>query len=431
MRIRRKLLGDSFTVAVLFLSTGAFQSLVIDLADPRTGTDGSRFLQSLWFAVYAVVISRLVPHYRQIVALVRANKCLLLLVLLAVCSILWSDDPGLTFRRGVALLATTLVGIDFAVRYSVRDQVRLVCIVLGSVVLFGIVAQLFFPTLMPSPALDSAAWHGVSGHKNEFARTVVLATVALLSRSRRSLRDFVLTALAIVVAFGLVILAHSAGALVVLIALLSLFRIFGALRWRPKILVTASLASALIVLPISYLAFQNLDKVTALLGRDASLTGRVGVWQLALTSIANNPIHGYGYSAFWDADSQAATRIREELNWGVPHGHNGYIDMTLELGFAGLLLLLAGYVLAARRATDYFQRGVEREAIWPLIFLSFFFLYQLNEGSIVAGNTIYWILYVAMCFSVTKVTVAHEPALQSDREFAVPVGAFSLGQERS
>ncbi len=58
---------------------------------------------------------------------------------------MWSQDPGLTLRKGVALIGTTLIGIDFAGRYSVRDQLRLLYLVLGFALLLGIVAQLFFP----------------------------------------------------------------------------------------------------------------------------------------------------------------------------------------------------------------------------------------------------------------------------------------------
>ena len=374
-------------------------------------------MQMLWFVVYVVVVLRLIPQYRQTILLIRANKCLLLLVLLAICSIMWSEDPSLTLRRGVALLATTLIGIDFVVRYSVRDQLRLLYVVLGLVVLLGIVSQLFFPSLIPSADFNSKAWHGVFGFKNDWARIVVLATIAVVSRSRRSVRAFLLIAFVILVAFGLIALAHSVGALVFLVAMLLLSKTFGALRWRPKILAIACLASALIVLPMSYLLFQNFNKATALLGRDATLTGRVGIWQLALSSIAKNPIHGYGYSAFWEADSQAAIRIREELNWAVPHAHDGYIDLTLGLGLAGLLLFTTSYLIAARRAIDCLRRSVEREAMWPLVYLSFMFLYQLTEGSLVTGNTIFWILYVAACCSVTDLTGTDQPVLTLDSEF--------------
>jgi exopolysaccharide production protein ExoQ len=431
MVIQRKLLGDGFTLLVLFLATGAFQPLIVDPSDPRAGSDGSPLLRAVWFVVYGVVVFRLIRQYRPIFMLLRVNRCLLLLLLLVMFSLLWSQDPGLTLRKGIALLATTLIGVDFAIHYSVRDQLRMLYIVLGSVVVLGIGVQLFFPALIPTVNLDSEAWHGVSGHKNDWARMLVLATIALLSRSRRSLRDFLLIGILTLAAFGLVVLAHSIGALVILIVLLVLFKTFGILRWRPKILATACLASALIVLPMSYLLFQNFDKVTATLGRDASLTGRVDIWQLALGSIARNPIHGYGYSAFWEADSQAATRIREELNWAAPHAHNGYIDMTLELGLAGLFLFLASFVIAARRAVDCLQCGAEREAMWPLAYLSFFFLYQFTEGSLVTGNTIYWILYVAVCLSVTKVAVTNRLAFESNNEFVAPMPNYTLGQEPS
>jgi hypothetical protein len=63
--------------------------------------------------------------------------------------------------------------------------------------------------------------------------------------------------------------------------------------------------------------------------------------------------------------------------------------------------------------------------------LTFFSLYQFTEGSLVSGNTIFWILYVAVSFSVTPVAVADQPALPSDREFVAPIEMFPLGQERA
>lgn len=433
MGIRRKLIEDAFTLVVLFMATGAFQTFAVDHSDLRSVDNGSRFMEVLWVAVYGVVVLRLIPQSRRIVMLVRENKWILLLVLLAVASTLWSGDPGLTLRRTFALVATTLIGIDIAVHYSVRDQLRLLYIVLGLVVSLGIVAQLFFPGLIPGVDFDTAAWHGLWSAKNEWGRIVVLAAVAVFSRSRRSLRDFALVGCLGLIAFGLIVLAHSIGSLVILAAVLLLFRVFPALRWRPKILAKAGLAAALIVLPISYLLVQNLDKVTAIFGRDATLTGRVGIWQLVLPSIERSPILGYGYSAFWLPDSQTAERIREELNWaGAPHAHNGFIDMALGLGFAGLLLLLTSYLVAVRRAIGWFHfhRGTEREAMWPLVYLSFFLLYQFTEGSLVAENNIYWILYVAVCFSVTRVAVVDRPALEFDSEFSPSRQMFPLGQEQ-
>ncbi len=428
MRIRRKVLHDAVTIAILFLATGAFLPLVVDPTDTRAATDGSLIMEVIWFVVYVVVVIRLIPHYRRIVALVRANKTLMLLVLLAICSVFWSEFPGLTLRRGVALLATTLIGIDFAVRYSVRDQVRIVCTVLGVVVLLGIITRIISPGLIPSGDYKSDAWHGLLGYKNEWAGLVVLAAAAVLSWSRSSFRGFIFIAALTLSAFVLVAATQSIGAMVVLAVILLLTNLFPALRWRWKSLAVAAIASTLIVLPLSYFLFQNFDKVTDTVGRDPSLTGRTDLWELAFSSIGKRPLYGYGYSAFWDADSPIANRIREEVNWDAPHAHNGFIDLTLELGVVGLLLLVASYLIATRRAMDYFRRGVEQEAMWPLVYLTFFFMHQLTEGGIVTGNSIYWILYVAVCLSVTKVSAIKRHAHKNHRAFDSAIRTPPLNQ---
>src|SRR4029077_7976394 len=131
----RKFWGDAFILAVLFLATGAFQSLVLDNSNPQAGADGSPLMKVLWAAVYSVVALRVISQYQRIMQVVRANKLLLSLVLFAILSTVWSEDPALTLRRGVAVLATTALGIDFAVRYPIREQLRLLGVVLGLTVL--------------------------------------------------------------------------------------------------------------------------------------------------------------------------------------------------------------------------------------------------------------------------------------------------------
>src|SRR5438105_4412748 len=114
MRIPRKLMNEAFTFGVLFLATGAFVPLLLDVSNPATLTQGSPGLQLAWSFVYVLVALRILPNYRQIGLFVRSNKFLAILLALAILSTGWSGDPGLTFRRSIATLATTLFGIDFA-----------------------------------------------------------------------------------------------------------------------------------------------------------------------------------------------------------------------------------------------------------------------------------------------------------------------------
>lgn len=361
-------------------------------------------MQALWGCVYVIIALRAIPLYRHIVILLRANKFIALLVLFAIASTAWSQDPSLTFRRGIALLFTTLIGIDLAVRYSIREQLRLLCVVLGLFVLLSIIVQLFFPGLVPNVNFDDGAWHGIVDFKGNFAKLIVLATVAMLCRPRRSLKDFLLVAVLTAVAIALIVAAHSKEALVIVAGMLVFFQIRGALRWKPRLLTFAVFATLIIAIPTSYLALRNLDALTGMLGRDSTLTGRTTIWPLALSSIARSPVYGYGYDSFWVASSRAAALIREEVRWSTPHAHNGYIDLTLELGVAGLLLFVAGFVIAARRAIRLIRTDPGREATWPLAFLVLICLYQFTESSIVGGNSIFWIMYVAISFALSETT---------------------------
>jgi exopolysaccharide production protein ExoQ len=411
MRISHKVLGNAFTFIVLFLSTGAFLSLVLGTS-LQASDEGSPLTKALWAVLYLIVILRVISRYREILPLVRANKCLCLLVLLAIVSAVWSQDPVATLHHGIALLATTLFGIDFAVRYSIREQLRFSCIVLGSVILLSIAAEIVLPGLLPHAGPDPSAWHGVFGQKNILGKIVVLAAAAFLSRPRHSRRDTVLIVSLMAIAGALVFASHSVSSLVELAAIILISRVIGALRWRPSKLILAAFLSLLIAIPTVYWALNNIGSVTRALGRDPTLTGRTEIWRLVRESIASRPILGFGYGVFWEYSSQEGSRIRSAVGWEVPGAHNGYMDLLLDVGFVGLLLFAVAYVVTVRRTVILFRRGPAIDMIWPLLFLTEGLLVQSTESSIVTPNLIYWILYVAIAFSVSKPPVVLESSMR-------------------
>jgi len=273
MRISLKFLRDAFTVLVLFLGTGAFISMAMDTTNPDAATDGSMLTQLGWSLIYIVVLVRAVPLRRQILRALKANKALLFLVLLAILSTAWSANAGLTVRRGFAVAATTLFGIDFAVRYSIREQVRLFGIAIGAAVAISVVVELFFHGLVPT--VDTAypdAWNGAFVQKNEFARFVVLAGLLALMR----VRHFAIATAIVGVSVGLIVLCHSKTALVVFTAMLLLLVVFFRLRRRGPRALTAAIAGVLIVSALLSVVV-DLDSMAGLLGRDATQTGRTNI----------------------------------------------------------------------------------------------------------------------------------------------------------
>jgi O-antigen ligase len=154
------------------------------------------------------------------------------------------------------------------------------------------------------------------------------------------------------------------------------------------------------------------------MGKDASMTGRVPIWRETFRFVKKSPVWGYGYAAFWSQNSRPGRLVREATNWdNLPHAHNGYIDLTLQLGGVGLLLYFAAYLIAMKRAVLLVRRNTARQFLWPIAFLCVVFLYQLDEASIVTPNQLIWILYSSVLFSLAIEERHFEsPALVEDEE---------------
>jgi exopolysaccharide production protein ExoQ len=80
------------------------------------------------------------------------------------------------------------------------------------------------------------------------------------------------------------------------------------------------------------------------LGKDATLTGRTWLWEWADREIAAHPALGTGYQAFWQEGNWRAEEIwfhdLKSDKTGY-HFHNTYLQVAVDLGLAGLLVLLA------------------------------------------------------------------------------------------
>ncbi len=424
MRVPLKLLDSLFSISVLFLSTGAFLPLVMDISSPARLTKGTLVIQIAWAGIYAITLVRAIPHYRDICAFAASNKLLILLLLMAVMSTMWSDDPGQTFRRSIALVGTMLFGVDFALRYPLERQLKLISIALGLAVFSSLLVQLVWPGSIPT--VDPVAgdgWNGAFDQKNVFGRVIVLAMLSsIVYLSDRS--ALISKGLIVSSAFALILASRSRGALVVgtlLLLLLTVIRFLRSLS-HPRIAYLASFGLGALGIVASYLTWLNFDYVTGVLGRDATLTGRIDLWRLAFASLLEHPWLGYGYSGFWNV-TRDALRINGALNWTVPHAHNGLLDLSLELGVIGLGLYLAYYVLLLLRTFWFFRISSAQNGTWVIAYLAFALVYSLTESSTLAGNSIFGILYASVACSVSPdpvpksrpVTTLHQPQTPSDR----------------
>jgi exopolysaccharide production protein ExoQ len=76
--------------------------------------------------------------------------------------------------------------------------------------------------------------------------------------------------------------------------------------------------------------------IVKVLGRNPTLTYRTMIWKVLL-SLRTNPWVGVGYDSFW-----LGSRLQTVWRYfgGINEAHNGYLDIYLDLGIIGLILLV-------------------------------------------------------------------------------------------
>jgi O-antigen ligase len=85
-----------------------------------------------------------------------------------------------------------------------------------------------------------------------------------------------------------------------------------------------------------------------LFGKDASFSGRTDLWELLIDMGNERPFLGAGYGAFWIPESERISAVYDLFEWLPGQSHNGYLDIFLVLGYAGLgtlLLLFINYFI--------------------------------------------------------------------------------------
>jgi len=386
-----------FTICILVLSTGAFANLFPGEQGLEHREEGILFAQILWSLLYLVILFLARKRILEFARLTWQRKSLVVLLAWVGLSIVWSIDRRVTIRHFVALLFTSFIGVYFGIRYDLREQLRLISIALGIVIVSSAVACLVFPQygIGAENPFDEPAWQGVLSAKNNLATLLVLAALILLIQFFRRIRPIPVV-VGIILLFCMVFLTQAKTALVYFALAVVTFPFVRAFQRNParrrRIIVLGSLMFG----GLASWAYLNWEAFVGYLGRDPGFTGRFVLWGLSFTWIRERPFLGHGYDAFWSDYYGPAADFRTASGWLVAtHAHNGFINLWLDLGIIGVLLFVVAFALSYRSALKLAKTNDILD-IWPIVFLTFLFVYSLTEIGFMSRNDLYWILFTSI-----------------------------------
>ena len=383
----------AFAISVLMALVYA-QPWIVFL--PNQADTESSLVRIVFFPIYALGLGLITLRPLPALRGLAGQPFLILLLSVTAISTAWSVAPDETSRRVVAIVLTTLCGVALGSRWRWPTLAEIFAAAFAILSVVSLALGLLAPSIGRMSTIFPGAWRGLWMEKNGFGEMMafgflIFAAAGLLNPKRAPLwwpfavldlgllllstSKTSLVALALgVAALGFVWLARKGGAVAVLTTYVA---VVGAV----------ALSAGVLLAP---------DVFFALLGKDATLTGRTKIWAAVIRLISDRPWLGYGYQAVWTDTSGwgPLAWIVKQAGFTPEHAHNSWLEQWLGMGLVGLGAWALYYLTTLFRAiwAVFTQRG----AMLAFPFLILFSLMSLTESMALIYNDLRWVMFVAI-----------------------------------
>ena len=322
----------------------------------QTGTvaqaleEGNTLDRTIWLALIVLAIAILLARSFRWGDFVSHNLALITYLFFALLSVLWSDFAVVSFKRWFRDLGSYFVILivlsDSRPYEAVRTVLRRLCYML---IPLSIVLIKYFDI---GRAYDS--WSGLASNVGVTTTKNMLGVLCVMSalffvwdtvtrwpdRKERQAKQILFVNVAfIAMTLYLLRLAHSATSTVCLsigcMVIAAAHSNWG--QRHPTFLK--------IMIPTSFCLYLLLGfglrlnaAFAEMLGRDPTLTDRTRIWSVLL-NMHTDPLFGTGYESFWLGSRLDMVTLK--AGEVIAEAHNGYLEVYLNLGLIGLILLVA------------------------------------------------------------------------------------------
>jgi exopolysaccharide production protein ExoQ len=385
------------------------------------GDPVERVVYAGFLALAIIVLVRRGPAVGR---LLRANVPILLFFLYCAMSILWSDYPGVAFKRWSKALGDLLMVM---IVLTESDRLAAFRRLLSRTAFLLIPISVLFIKYYPDlgTGYQNFRWthvyFGVATNKN------ILGAICLLfglgsewrfldayqnREDTHRARHLIAHGTILVMVLWLFWMANSMTSLSCFLMASALMaagrlRALARKRW-----VVHSLVGAMVAVSAFALFFDAGGDILETMGRNPTLTGRTEVWKLVL-SMTRNPLVGTGFESFW-----LGPRLEKiwSIYWWHPNeAHNGYIEVFLNLGWIGIALLSVVVVTGYRTALSTLRRDPNIGRL-TLAYFAVGLVYNFTEAGFRMMDPI-WILFLLAIMTFPRRPVVVRPP-PPDRDHA-------------
>ena len=376
----------------------------------RTGSAATKLV---WIALLGCGAVLVFSKTGKLMKLLRTiNPFLLAVIGVAVLSLLWSIDPGTTLKRVVRLFTFLMVGLALALTGWHQNRFQAVVRPILTIMLFGSV--IFCLVADPRLTMETGnsaelinSWHGLALQKNSLgslaALGIIFWTHGYLSKQTGLMATVFGLAVSGICLIGSRSSTNLMGALFSAMFLLMLLRFPPGLR-RQMPYIVGAFAALIMVYALAVLKLvPGLDillrPIVAFSGKDLTFSGRTEIWKIINENIAEHPLLGTGYSAYWIGEYpwSPSYQFLTRLYFYPSQSHNGYLEVINDLGAVGGLLLMGFLIVYVRQSLQLLKPARSQAALY-LTILFFQLIANLSEARWFSATSVeFLVVLLATC----------------------------------
>jgi exopolysaccharide production protein ExoQ len=359
---------------------------------------------------------------RQVVRLLRTNMPVLLYFLYCAVSCLWSDYPGVAFKRWVRGMGDLVIVLVILTEpHWLPGLKRVLARVAFLLLPLSVLLIRYYPVLGRgfNNSGSTMFWTGVATDKNGLGMICLIFGLGAAWRflgiyegreGDRRAQPLLAQGILVMLMLWLLYESRSMTSIISFALACGLMVAMDRRPWARKPAVASFLGASAVVLS-AFVVFGGIGSVLEALGRNPSLTGRTDIWK-ALLPLAQNPIFGSGYESFWQGGRLQA--LGDVTADAINEAHNGYLEIYLNLGWVGITLLAFVILTGFRKVIRAVRQG---PAVGNLLLAYFIvtLLYNFTEAAFKMMSPV-WIFFLLSMMAIQKADVAE--------------AAFSLGTQR-
>jgi exopolysaccharide production protein ExoQ len=363
------------------------------------------------YSILILSILLCIPRLKRTVFVITRDIPLMLLNIMAMASFLWSTDFKYSQDGSRELLQMVSFAIYVAMRFSIRDQLRMMAYVFGASVLINTAFVVAIPSIGIHGADHPGSWKGLYDYKNTFGSFMAISTLIFwLEATDRDKPMKFWGFFWFAYSIFLVIMSTSKTALIVTFSVMFALFMYQKYRWKGRTTVIFLDLGILVLSSAIILTIQFWAPLLGLLGKDPTLTGRTPMWGVIISMIFSKPLLGWGRGGFWRGPGAVTAGEAVSMNYVPPHAHNGYLDIGLDTGVFGFLLFFVSLIYAFSRAFNRAYEGGRGSDSWPLGILMILFINNMTESYLMRLSNPFWVIY-----NMTALSLAI-PSYERDRE---------------